>query len=173
MRACLSIWLERFRGSQKEDERGPSILSKHHASADGSRRRGGLGNVEPASAVSEFLNEIQTEVFRVFLLAIHSHLYSFALRFYFIKLTQPLMISRIQLLYTVKESGGKPDRKPYPPSLWLKKSIQKPHVWELSWLCPETSTKLYVHEFGFSHPIKWEEKRRPLLSVMRDNDWET
>ncbi len=36
-----------------------------------------------------------------------------------------------------------------PPSLWFKKSIQKPQVWELSRLCPETSMKLYVHEFGF------------------------
>jgi hypothetical protein len=60
------------------------------------------------------LDEIQTKVLRVFLLAIHSHLYSFALRFLFFKLTQPLMISIVQLLYTVKEKGGKPDRKPYP-----------------------------------------------------------
>jgi hypothetical protein len=30
----------------------------------------------------EFLDEIQTKVFRVFLLAIHIHLYSFALRFF-------------------------------------------------------------------------------------------
>ncbi len=30
------------------------------------------------------------------------------------------------------------------PFLWFKKSIQK-----LSRLCPETSTKLYVHEFSF------------------------
>jgi hypothetical protein len=32
-------------------------------------------------AEAEFLDEIQTKVFSVFLLAIHSHLYSFALRF--------------------------------------------------------------------------------------------
>jgi hypothetical protein len=30
-----------------------------------------------------------------------------------------------------------------PPSLWFKKSIQEPQVWELSRLCPETSAKLY------------------------------
>jgi hypothetical protein len=29
------------------------------------------------------------------------------------------------------------------PSLWFKKSIQKPQVSELLRLCPETSTKLY------------------------------
>ncbi len=32
---------------------------------------------------AEFLDEIQTKVLRVFLLAIHSHLYSFSLRFLF------------------------------------------------------------------------------------------
>jgi hypothetical protein len=61
------------------------------------------------------LDEIRTKVLRVFLIAIHSHLYSFA--FHFFKLTQPLTIStvhRVQLLYTVKETRGKPDRKPYP-----------------------------------------------------------
>ncbi len=27
--------------------------------------------------------------------------------------------------------------------------VRKPQIWELSRLCPEASTKLYVHEFGF------------------------
>jgi hypothetical protein len=62
--------------------------------------------------------------------------------FYFFKLTQPLTVS-------VKEKGGKPNRKP-----WLKKSIQKPQVWELSRLFPETSVKLYVHDFGFWSQIQ-------------------
>ncbi len=31
----------------------------------------------------------------------------------------------------------------------VRHCIRKPHVWELSRLCPETSTKLYVHEFDF------------------------
>jgi hypothetical protein len=35
-------------------------------------------------------DEIQTKVSRVFLRAIHSHLYSFALKFIFFKLMQPL-----------------------------------------------------------------------------------
>ncbi len=47
------------------------------------------------------------EILRVFLLVIHSHLYSFAWDFHFSKLTQPLTVS-------VKEKGGKPDRKPFP-----------------------------------------------------------
>ncbi len=34
--------------------------------------------------------------------------------FYFLKLTQPLTVSEIQLMYTVNERGGIPDRKPYP-----------------------------------------------------------
>jgi hypothetical protein len=59
------------------------------------------------------LEEVQTNVFRVFLLVIHSHLYSFAWDLYFFKLTQPLTVS-------VKEKGGKLDRKPYPLPLWFK-----------------------------------------------------
>jgi hypothetical protein len=55
---------------------------------------------------------------------------------------QPLTV---QLLYTVKEKEGKPNKK----NLWFKKSKQKPQVGELSRLCPETSTKLHDHEFGF------------------------
>jgi hypothetical protein len=47
-----------------------------------------------------------------FLLDIHGHLYCFAFAF---KLTQPLTVSRVPLLYTVKEKGGKPDRKPRKP----------------------------------------------------------
>jgi hypothetical protein len=44
---------------------------------------------------------------------------------------------------------------PPPPGaklIWnwfLKYCVRKPQVWELTRLCPETSTKLYVHEFGF------------------------
>ncbi len=67
---------------------------------------------------TEFLDEIQTKVLRVFLHAVHSR-HSFALRLYFFKLTQPLPISTVHLLYTVKEKGGKPDRKPYPVSYGL------------------------------------------------------
>jgi hypothetical protein len=33
---------------------------------------------------------------------------------YFFKLTQPLTVYTVQLLYTVKEKGGKPYRRPYP-----------------------------------------------------------
>ncbi len=101
------------------------------------------------SAETEFLDEILTKVFRVFLLAIQSNLYSFALRFLFLQTRATSYSFYSALLYTVKEKRGKPDRKPHPPSLWFKKSIQKSQVWELSSLCPETSRKLYVHESGF------------------------
>jgi hypothetical protein len=39
----------------------------------------------PQKAGAEFFDEIQTNVLRVFLLAIHSHFYSFALRFLFLQ----------------------------------------------------------------------------------------
>ena len=61
---------------------------------------------------AELLDEIHTKVLRVFLLAIHSHLYSFALRLLFIHTHATSTVSSIQLVYTVKEKGGKPDRKP-------------------------------------------------------------
>jgi hypothetical protein len=42
-----------------------------------------------------------------FLLAIHSHIYSFALRnFFSFKLTKPLTVSTVQLLYIANEKGG-------------------------------------------------------------------
>jgi hypothetical protein len=40
--------------------------------------------------------------------------------FYFFKLTQPFKVSTVLLLYTVKEKGGKPDRKPYPLPFGLR-----------------------------------------------------
>ncbi len=50
-----------------------------------------------------------TKFLRIFLLVIHSRLYTLQLcmRFFFFKLTQPLTVS-------VKEKGGKPNRIPYP-----------------------------------------------------------
>ncbi len=40
--------------------------------------------------------------------------------FYFFKLTQPLTVSTVQLLYTMKEKKGKPDRKSYPRPYGLR-----------------------------------------------------
>jgi hypothetical protein len=56
---------------------------------------------------ADFLDEIQTKVLRVFLLAIHSNFYSFTLIFIFL-LTHATSYS------FCKGKGGKPDRKPFP-----------------------------------------------------------
>jgi hypothetical protein len=67
------------------------------------------------------LDEIPTKVFRVFLLAIHSHLYvQLSLEISIFKLSQRLIVSSVQLLYNGKEKGGKPYRKPYPLSYGLR-----------------------------------------------------
>jgi len=59
---------------------------------------------------AEFLDEIQTKVIRVFLLAIHSHVHhSFAYLFLQTHATSYSFYSA--LLFTLKEKGGKPDRK--------------------------------------------------------------
>ncbi len=65
---------------------------------------------------------------RVFLLAINGHFYILA--------------------------DSPPPPPPWAKLVWnwfvCKHCIRKPQVWELSRLCPETPTKLYVHKFGFS-----------------------
>jgi hypothetical protein len=38
---------------------------------------------------------------------------------------QPLTVSTVQLLYTVKEKGGQPDRKPYPLPSGLRNPYRK------------------------------------------------
>ncbi len=94
---------------------------------------------------AEFLDEIHIKVLRVFLIAIHSHLYSFALRFLVLQTHATSYSFCRVLLYTVKETGEKkPELKTTPPSLWFKKSIQKPQNY-----AQKTSKKLYAHEFGF------------------------
>jgi hypothetical protein len=67
----------------------------------------------------EFVDKIQTKALRVFLLAIYSHLYSFALRFLFSSNSLNLLhISAVQLLYTVKEKEENLIES-IPPSLCL------------------------------------------------------
>ncbi len=76
---------------------------------------------------AEFLVVIGTKVLRVFLLAIYSH--------------APLPMDFTPLPPTPSKSGLK-----------LVCNLNMyciPQVWELSRLCPETSNKLYVHEYGF------------------------
>ncbi len=74
---------------------------------------------------------------------------SFALRCIFLQTHATSYSFYSVLLYTVKEKGGKPDRKPHPLPYGF--SNQKPQVWELSRLCPKILKKLYIHEFGFRY----------------------
>ncbi len=62
----------------------------------------------------------------MFFLAIHSYLYSFVLRFLFSSNSRNLLQFLLfpQLLYTVKEKGGKPDRKPYPLPLKMNTALE-------------------------------------------------
>jgi hypothetical protein len=79
-------------------------------------------------AVAEFLDAIGTKDFRIFLLAIKSHLYSFEIsissnsRNLFTVFIY-IYLFTVQLLYTVKEKGGKRDRKPYP----LPNTLRNPY----------------------------------------------
>jgi hypothetical protein len=91
------------------------------------------------------LDEIQTKVLGVFLLAIHSHLDSFALNVLFLQTHATSYSFYTALLYTVKEKGGK-STHPLPYGLRNPYRTLKS---ENTRLCPETSKKLYVHEFGF------------------------
>jgi hypothetical protein len=74
----------------------------------------GKGNFQlPAYTEAELLDEILTKVLRVFLLAIRSHLYSFALRFIFLQTHATSCGFYSALVNTVKEKGGKPHTLPY------------------------------------------------------------
>ena len=74
---------------------------------------------------AEFFDEIQTKVLTVFLLANHSHLYSFALSFLFLRTHVTSYYFNSKVTYTVKEKGEKPDRKPYPLPYVLRNPYSK------------------------------------------------
>ncbi len=61
-----------------------------------------------------FFDGIQAKVLTVFHHAVHSHLYSFALRFLFLQTHATSYSYYSSVTVTLKEKGGKPDRKPYP-----------------------------------------------------------
>jgi hypothetical protein len=63
---------------------------------------------------AEYLDEIQTKVLRFSSLLFTVTFTALPWDLYFFKITQPHIVSTVQLLYTVKEKGGKPDRKPHP-----------------------------------------------------------
>jgi hypothetical protein len=97
---------------------------------------------------AKLLDEIQKKVLRIFLLAIHGHLYSFALRFLFLKIMQPLTYFYSSFTVHCKGDKRKTDRKPYPLPYGLRNPYRNLKSESLK-LCPETSTKLLVHEFVF------------------------
>jgi hypothetical protein len=88
----------------------------------------------PPSPEAEFLDEIQTKALRVFLLAIHSHLYSFALRFLFL---QTHATSHSFYCIRCKGERRKPGRKPYP----LPSGLKNPYRNLKSVLSPRSGSK--------------------------------
>jgi hypothetical protein len=96
---------------------------------------------------AEFSDEIQSKVLRVFLLAIHSHLCSFALRFIFLQ-------NHTTSYSLVKETGGKPDRKPYPLSDVLRNPCRNLQVWKLSRLYLGYTFLSFQWKTGFSQKHK-------------------
>jgi hypothetical protein len=109
------------------------------------------------------LDDIQTKVFRVFLLAIHSHLYSFALKFLFLQThanSYSFYCSVTVQWYTVKEKGRKPDKKPYP----LPYGLRNPYRNLKSESSQDYAQKPQrVHEFGFQ--IQCEDPQTVIISV--------
>jgi hypothetical protein len=76
------------------------------------------------------------------------------LRFYFFKLTQPLTVPTVHLLYTVKEKEGKPDRKPYPLPYGLRNPYRNSQGYAQKNLneivCPDI--KPYPLSYGLRNP---------------------
>jgi hypothetical protein len=69
---------------------------------------------------AKFLEEIQTKVLRALLLAITVTSTALPIDSYFLKLTQPLIVKTVQLLYTVKEVKGQ-----YPLPYGLRNPYRK------------------------------------------------
>ncbi len=63
---------------------------------------------------AQFLDEIQTKVLRVFLPAIHRHLFNFALRFLFLQTNATSYSFYSSVTAHCKGERRKPDRKLYP-----------------------------------------------------------
>ncbi len=72
---------------------------------------------------AEFLDKIETNA-QEFPPCYSQSPLQLCLDFYFFKLMQPLAVSSVRLLYTVKEKRGKPDRKSHP----LPYGLRNPHI---------------------------------------------
>ncbi len=92
------------------------------------------------------MDERQT---RVILLAIHSHPYSFA----FLQTHATSYSFTVQLLYIVKEKAYEnliENHTSFPMVKEIQTETSSLRTLKIySRLCPGTSTKLYLHEFGF------------------------
>ena len=84
------------------------------------------------------------KVLRDFRLAIHSHLYSFALRFLYSRNLLQFLQSSYCTLYRRKEENLIENHTPFS---WFKKSIQKPQ--QLSRLCPQRKCTFMNLASGF------------------------
>ncbi len=71
--------------------------------------------------------------------------------FYFFKLTQALTLSIGEVLYTVMEKGGKPERKPYRLPYGLRNPYRnlKSGAENSQDHAQKSQRSCYVHEFGF------------------------
>ncbi len=101
---------------------------------------------------AEFLDIIGTKVVIVFLRVIHSPLY---------------------ILQTDFTPPRPPEQKWFEIALFFKHCLctWKPQDWKLSRLCPKTSTKLYVHEFGFWYLIFWSYNLLFLIFILHNNSY--
>ncbi len=99
------------------------------------------------SSEAEFLDETQTKVLGVFLLAIHSHIYSFL--FLQTHATSYSFYSSVTILYTVNETGGKPEKKTIPLPYGLRNLYRNLKSENFQDCAQKPQRKLYVHEFGF------------------------
>jgi hypothetical protein len=77
--------------------------------------------------------------------------------FYFFKVTQPLTVS-------VKEKGGKPEN--HTPFHMISEIHTKTSSLKTLKLCPETYTKLYVNEFGFTRHT--DKKENQIFLIYRE-----
>ncbi len=91
------------------------------------------------------MDEIKTKVLIVFLLVIHSHLYSFALRFPFLQTHTTFYSVYSSVTVHCKDKGGKPDYKiiPFPYGL------RNPYRHLKSENSQDYAQKPQPHEFGF------------------------
>ncbi len=113
-------------------------------------------NIKSCCTEAELLDEIQTKVLRVFPPCYSQSSLQFS--FIFFKLTKPLTVYKSSVTDTIKEKGGKTDRirHPFPLPCGLRNTNRnlKSENSQDYLVCPETSTKLEVHEFGFCTSCK-------------------